>query len=159
MLFAHHAFAITQWRAARLHAMVLRQEQVAPNFRLPQLNGKELALEDFSGKKVLLVFLDPHCGPCNVLAPQLEQLHREHPALALIMISRGDPKENRAKIKEHGLTFPVVLQQRWEISRRYAMFATPIGYLIDETGIVAHDVAVGADAICNLTIPLAATCS
>jgi len=66
------------------------------------------------------------------------------------MISRGEPKENRAKVKEHGLTFPVVLQQQWEISRRYSMFATPIAYLIDEAGVIAHKVAVGTDAILEL---------
>ena len=66
------------------------------------------------------------------------------------MVSRGEPKENRAKVKEHGLTFPVVLQQQWEISRRYAMFATPVAYLIDEAGVIAHDVAVGTDAILEL---------
>jgi hypothetical protein len=27
------------------------------------------------------------------------------------------------------------------------MFATPIAYLIDEVGLIAHDVAVGIDAI------------
>jgi len=53
-------------------------------------------------------------------------------------------------VKEHGLTFPVVLQQQWEISRRYAMFATPIAYLIDEAGILVTDVAVGTDAILEL---------
>ena len=66
------------------------------------------------------------------------------------MISKGEPKENRAKVKEHGLTFPVVLQQQWEISRRYAMFATPAAYLIDEKGDIAHDVAVGIEAILDL---------
>jgi len=30
------------------------------------------------------------------------------------------------------------------------MFATPIAYLIDETGVIAHDVAVGTDAILEL---------
>jgi len=49
-----------------------------------------------------------------------------------------------------GLTFPVVLQHHWEISRRYAMFATPIAYLIDETGVIAHDVAVGVASILAL---------
>ena len=67
------------------------------------------------------------------------------------MISKGDPKENRAKVKEHKLTFPIVLQQQWEISRLYAMFATPVAYLIDEAGIITHDVAVGSEAILSLT--------
>ena len=64
--------------------------------------------------------------------------------------SKGEPKENRCKVKEHGLTFPVLLQQQWEISRRYAMFATPIAYLIDEAGVIVKDVAVGGDAIGGL---------
>jgi hypothetical protein len=61
------------------------------------------------------------------------------------MISRGEPAENRAKVKEHKLTFAMVLQQQWEISRRYAMFATPIAYLIDEAGTITREVAVGVE--------------
>ena len=68
------------------------------------------------------------------------------------MLSRGEPKENRAKVKEHGLTFPVVLQQQWEISRRYAMFATPVAYLINERGVITADVAVGVEPILSLLL-------
>jgi len=120
----------------------------APDFDLPRLDGKgNLSLADLRGRQVLLVFSSPHCGPCNTLAPQLEEFHREHPELEVVMISKGEPSENRAKVKEYRLTFPIVLQQQWEISRRYAMFATPIAYLIDEQGIIVHDVAAGTDAI------------
>jgi hypothetical protein len=70
--------------------------------------------------------------------------------IAVVMISRGEPQENRAKVKQHGLTFRVVLQLQWEISRHYAMFATPIAYLIDEAGVISHDVAVGVEAIVAL---------
>ena len=146
----------------------------APDFRLPRLDGQgDLALQDLRGSRVLLVFSDPHCGPCQVLAPELEKFHRENsrnsrppsprpsppgegePAsIQVVMISRGEPKENRLKVKEHGLTFPVLLQQRWEISRLYAMFATPVAYLIDEAGIIAHDVAVGLGPILRLLVEL-----
>jgi peroxiredoxin len=120
----------------------------APDFNLPRLDGRgELQLSGLRGKRVLLVFSSPGCGPCNTLAPELEKFHRDNPELVLVMISKGEPSENRAKAKEHGLTFTVVLQQQWEISRRYAMFATPIAYLIDERGLISHDVAVGIDAI------------
>ena len=44
----------------------------------------------------------------------------------------------------------MVLQQQWEISRRYAMFATPIAYLMDEAGVISHDVAVGREPILKL---------
>jgi peroxiredoxin len=123
----------------------------APDFRLPRLDGHgELALSDLRGKQVLLVFSSPECGPCSALAPRLEALHRNHTEAKIVMISKGEAKENRIKAKQHGLTFPIVLQQQWEISRRYAMFATPIAFLIDEAGIISREVAVGVEPILAL---------
>jgi len=123
----------------------------APEFTLPRLDGNgDLSLSELRGKRVLLVFSSPGCGPCDKLAPELEKFHRENPELHVIMIGKGEPAENRAKVKAHSLTFPIVLQQQWEISRRYAMFATPIAYLIDERGVIARDLAVGSDAILDL---------
>jgi hypothetical protein len=66
------------------------------------------------------------------------------------VISRGDVGANRSKIDELGLTFPVVLQRQWEISKEYGIFATPVGYLVREDGILATNVALGADAIVHL---------
>jgi peroxiredoxin len=129
----------------------------APDFRLSCLDGTERSLQAFRGQRVLLVFSDPQCGPCNYLGPQLEKFHRDNPEITVAMISRRDSEANRAKVKEHGLTFPVGLQKQWEISRLYGMFATPIAYLIDEAGIVAHDVAVGVDSILELMSVAAAT--
>jgi peroxiredoxin len=110
----------------------------------------DLSLSQFRDQRVLLVFSSPGCGPCNALAPELEKFHRAHPELETVMVSKGEPRENRAKVREHGLTFPIVLQQQWEISRLYAMFATPIAHLIDQQGVIAHDAAVGTDAILGL---------
>ena len=135
---------------SRINRSGLKAGTPAPDFRLPRLNGGELAREEFRGRHLLLVFSDPQCGPCDALAPELQKFHREHPEIAMLMISRGEPKDNRAKVKEHGLSFPIVLQRQWEISRRYAMFATPIAYLIDGQGVIAADVAVGIEAIQGL---------
>ncbi len=124
----------------------------APNFTLLGLDGREHSLADLRGKRVLLVFSDPGCGPCQQLAPSLEQLREAHRSnnFEVLMVSRGDPDANRQKAAEHRLKFPIVLQKGWETSRDYAMFATPIGYLIDERGVIASDVAVGGDAILGL---------
>jgi len=124
---------------------------LAPAFRLARVDSGELAIDEYRGQQVLLVFSDPNCGPCNQLAPELERVHRSSSDLQVIMVSRGDLETNRRKVSEHQLTFPVVLQHRWEISREYGIFATPIAYLIDERGIIATDVAVGGEAILALT--------
>lgn len=123
----------------------------APDFRLPRVDGGgELSLSALRGRRVLIVFSSPRCEPCNQLAPKLETFYRGRTDLQLVMIGKGEPAENRAKVKEHGLSFPVVLQQGWVISRTYAIFATPAAYLIDEEGVIAHDVAVGVEPILDL---------
>jgi peroxiredoxin len=122
----------------------------APEFRLPRLDGGELSLSDLHGRLVLLVFSSPKCGPCNALAPKLEKFHRKLPQLEVVMVSQGGPEDNFAKVKEHGLTFTVVMQKQWEVSRDYAYFATPVAYLIDEAGVIGADVAVGVDGVVDL---------
>jgi len=122
----------------------------APEFRLPRLDGGEIALSDYRGKRLLMVFSDPHCGPCQQAATALQARYSTVHETRLLMVSRGDRADNLAKVSQLGLTFPLVLQKQWEISRLYGMFATPIGYLIDERGLISREVAVGADAILAL---------
>ena len=110
-----------------------------------------MSLADLRGERVLLVFSDPECGPCMELAPRLQQLQEERTDLQVLMVSRREVEANRAKAAQLGLSFPIVLQRQWEISREYGMFATPIGYLIDEEGILLSDVAVGVEPIVALT--------
>jgi peroxiredoxin len=124
----------------------------APSFTLPDLDGREVSLEDYRGRQVLLVFSDPDCGPCNQVAPELARLHRQHRdnGLALIMVGRGELEENRRKAQEHGLEFPVVLQKKWELSRQYGIFATPVAFLVGEDGVIQKNVAMGSDAILEM---------
>ena len=86
------------------------------------------------------------------MAPALAAVHRQHQAnnLEVVTISRGGEEINRAKAKEHGLSFPVLLQRRWEISKEHAIFVTPVGYLIDEHEEIAKNVVVGSEAILQL---------
>jgi peroxiredoxin len=135
---------------SRLNRDGLKAGTGAPDFRLPRIDGGELSLADFRGERVLLVFSDPDCGPCDELAPRLQEIHLQRPDLQVLVVSRRDAEANRAKAAALGLTFPIVLQKQWEISLKYAKFATPIGYLIDERGILASDLAVGVEPILAL---------
>ncbi|HEX8652853.1 MAG TPA: redoxin domain-containing protein [Pyrinomonadaceae bacterium] len=124
----------------------------APVFEMPDIHGQRIALEDYRGRRVLLVFTDPHCGPCDQLAPDLVRLHKEHRdnGLALLMVGRGEAEENRRKAEQHGFEFPFILQDHWKLSRAYGIFATPVAFLINEQGVIARNVAAGADEILAL---------
>jgi peroxiredoxin len=137
---------------SRLERSGLKAGTVAPSFSLPGLDDRAVALEDFRGRLLLLVFSDPNCGPCDALAPDLARLHRQQAAgrLELIMVSRGDRHENARKAKEHGIEFPVALQQGWRLSKEFGIFETPVAFLIDKHGRIARDVARGSEQILAL---------
>ena len=123
----------------------------APNFVLPDLDGNLHALVEYRGKRVLLVFSDAECGPCEAMSPELvRRAEKQGSKLQVLMISRGNEEANRRKAEAFGYPFPVMLQKSWEISKLYGMFATPIAYLIDENGIIEKDVAAGAEPILDL---------
>lgn len=123
----------------------------APVFRLPTLDGGTIALEDFRGRRVLLVFTDPQCGPCDYLGRELVRLpvsRDDDPAI--VFVGRGDADENRRKAAQYGIVVPFALQQGWRLSKEYGIFATPVAFLIDERGVIAHDAAIGAEPILSL---------
>jgi peroxiredoxin len=123
---------------------------VAPAFRLPLVGGGEVSLCDFASKRLLLVFSDPSCGPCKALAPRLGSLAQRTPDINILVVSRGSSDDNLQKAVENKWTFPIALQQNWEISREYAMFFTPIAYLIGIDGRISSEPAIGPDQIVNL---------
>ncbi|HXW93864.1 MAG TPA: TlpA disulfide reductase family protein, partial [Terriglobales bacterium] len=137
---------------SRIERNGLKAGTPAPPFRLPDLQGRFISLEDYRGRRLLLVFSDPQCGPCDELAAELPRLHQAHAAngQALLLVGRGNAEENRRKAAKFGIKFPVVLQEQWKLSKEYGIFATPVAFLIDEKGIIARDVAVGRDAILAL---------
>jgi peroxiredoxin len=124
----------------------------APGFTLPTLDGGSLSLADYRGRRVLLVFSDPGCGPCDELLPELVALHErlDERESALLLVGRGDLEANREKRERYGIEFPVVLQHRWRLSRDYGIFATPVAFLIGRDGVIAADVAQGQNEILAL---------
>jgi peroxiredoxin len=134
---------------SRINRSGLTAGTMAPDFRLPTLDGGETSLADYAGRWLLLVFSDPECAPCVALLPRLQRAAREADA-AVLIISRRDVEANRRKVSAAGVTLRVALQRHWEISRLYGKFATPIAYLVDPRGRIAEEVATGAEAILAL---------
>jgi peroxiredoxin len=130
----------------------LKAGRRAPFFRLPDVRGRMVSLDEYRGRRVLLVFSDPQCGPCDELAPDLERLHEEHAnnGLAVVMVGRGKAEANRRKADQHGFQFPLVLQEKWKLSKEYGTLATPAAFLIGEDGVITDDVALGRDAVLTL---------
>jgi len=141
---------------SRLERDGLERGTPAPSFTLPTTDGEQVSLEDYRGRRVLLVFSDPGCGPCDELLPGLVALHErlDERDAALLLVGRGELEANREKRARYGIEFPVVLQHRWRLSRDYGIFATPVAFLIGGDGIIAADVAQGQNEIMALAAQL-----
>ncbi len=121
----------------------------APTFRLPNLYGETLTLDSLraSGKQILLIFSDPHCGPCVALMPEIGRWQRDYASkLTLAIISRGAPEDNRGKATEHAITH-VLLQNDREVDELYHAAGTPSAVLVSPDGTIDSSLAQGAEEI------------
>jgi peroxiredoxin len=121
----------------------------APEFALDDLEGNALTLAQLreSGKPVLLAFLDPACGPCKALFPDVARWQRElADRVTVVVVSRGALRANRAKADALGLA-PVVVQQGSEIAHPYGVYFTPSIVLVEADGRIGSAVAQGAEDV------------
>jgi peroxiredoxin len=116
---------------------------------LPDPDGRLISLDDFRGKRVLLVHWNPDCAFCELLASDLAQFQADlrTSKVQLVLASSEDAKSNRELALEHGLTCPILLMpDDGPLAREtFKDQGTPVAYLLDEQGKVAQPVAVGGD--------------
>src|SRR4026209_2038576 len=79
-------------------ARVVRQEAIAPEFTLKDLNGRTVRLSDYQGKVVLINFWATWCPPCRAEMPDLVRLQREYGKEGLQVIGITYPPERRARV-------------------------------------------------------------
>lgn len=121
----------------------------APHFALWSVEGKQVTSDFLLGlsRRLLLVFSDPGCGPCNALLPEIARWQQSPSSvLTVAVVSTGDPDANRAKAAEHGIDH-VLLQGEGEVSDAYAVAGRPAAVLIGGGGLIASPLALGAEQI------------
>ncbi len=87
----------------------------------------------------LLVFFETDCPTCRLTFPYLNRLAQRLGAAArLIGLSQDDAEATRAFCEQLAVSFPVVLDQGWQVSRQYDPLAVPTLVLVDAAGKVAR---------------------
>jgi methylamine dehydrogenase accessory protein MauD len=138
------AQGLLAWRLDQLEATMpshigrsgLAPGKQAPEFQLQCVQGGEVSLADFTGRKVLLVFVQSGCGPCREIVPELNRLRRQRDDLTVLGINHATPQEAKRWAAEARADFPVLVQEDWSVSKRYEAFATPFAFLINERGVI-----------------------
>ncbi|UKJ08560.1 TlpA family protein disulfide reductase [Solitalea lacus] len=118
----------------------------AMNFIKKDKDGKEINLENFKGKLVLLDFWGSWCGPCRASHPHLKELYSKYKdkGFEIIAIAQerapGDEARNKwlEAIKQDDINWVHVLnneeKQKLDLVKTYAIKAFPTKILLDKNG-------------------------
>jgi peroxiredoxin len=115
----------------------------APDFNLPDPDGKIVSLADFKDKSALLVlFICNHCPYVKHIRTGLAQLARDYlpKQVAIIGINSNDvanypedsPAKMKAEVKSAGYTFPYLYDESQAVAKAYRAACTPDLYLFDQ---------------------------
>jgi cytochrome c biogenesis protein CcmG/thiol:disulfide interchange protein DsbE len=112
----------------------------APDFVLPDPEGKQLTLSSLRGRPVVLTFFASWCHPCEQDMPVLEQAQRDNgDRIAVVGVNYQDfPDDTRAFVRRLGVTFPTLIEDSTDnpVAARYDVHAMPDTVFIDANGIV-----------------------
>ena len=135
---------------SRTESAVLALDTVAPGFELPDVvSGKTIGLDNFAGKKALLVmFICRHCPYVKHVQAELAKLGADYSraSAGIIAISSNDavayPEDAPGSLREMALelnfNFPFCYDESQEVARAYGAACTPDFFLFDENRRLAY---------------------
>ncbi|MBO0992194.1 TlpA disulfide reductase family protein [Bacillus sp. SD088] len=128
----------------------LTEGDIPPDFELETLTGEKFKLSDLHGKKVLLNFWASWCGPCKAEMPHMEKFYQEKAEelgveVIAVNLTSGERVGNKREkvekfVKEYGLHFPILLDEKGEVGDKYQVISIPTSYFINSNGLIAKSI-------------------
>jgi thiol-disulfide isomerase/thioredoxin len=110
----------------------------APDFSLTSLDNQTVKLSQFRGTPVLINFWATWCPPCKEELPLLVKTHQANQdRLVILGVDMAEEAGVvRDKVREVGITYPVLLDSQNEVTNRYQVRGYPTSLFVDKNGIV-----------------------
>jgi methylamine dehydrogenase accessory protein MauD len=114
----------------------LSEGSKAPTFALKNENSQEVKLEDYKGKKTLLVFSQESCGYCQKFYPVINKFQAQQEDVNVVIMQIGSTPEQNKKYKQKESIAAPLLAASYEQLTAYKIKVTPTSVLLDEEGKV-----------------------
>ncbi|MDD5493774.1 MAG: redoxin domain-containing protein [Dehalococcoidia bacterium] len=113
----------------------------APVFSLKTLDGGEVSLAQYRGKKVILNFWASWCSPCKIELPHFQAFWDKYSGSNDVMLltvagSGSDINMLKSIVAGSGYTFTVCLDTGEDLFNRYSIMSIPVTYFIDSNGTI-----------------------
>ena len=109
----------------------------APDFTLKSLDGTNMKLSEMAGNVVLINFWASWCGPCREEMPLLNALHNKYQPLGFTVLGINVEEQvdsARGFLRDFPVDFPVLLDNRNQVSQLYEVVAMPTTVVVDRDG-------------------------
>ncbi len=107
--------------------------EIAPDFKLKNLDGETFMLSDCKCKTVLLVFGATWCPHCRKEIPDLKKAHAEHSdkGLRVVYVDVGEShRKVKSFAKKHQIPYTVLLDEKGEVAQKYGVVGIPFNLVI-----------------------------
>ena len=114
---------------------------LAPDFQLTTLDGDEVSLSDFRGKRVLINFWATWCPPCRAEMPDIEEFYLNHDVVVLaVNLTDEEPSTQQVQdfVDEFYLSFPILLDETLSVATTYEIHPIPTSFLVDSNGVIQN---------------------
>ena len=137
------AFGMVWLQSSKYEPLVVGM--TAPNFSLPDLQGKTQRLTDYRGKVVFLNFWATWCKPCKEEMPSMQVLwdnlkNQDFMMLAVSMDRVTTTKDIPSFVETLKLSFPILTDSWGQTDKRYKLMGVPETYIIDQNGVLREKV-------------------
>lgn len=111
----------------------------AKDFTLKDMDGKDVSLDQFKGKALILNFFATWCPPCRHEIPDFIELQKAYgpSGFSVIGVSLVDAKESKDFAAQTGINYPILIDDG-RVSDLYGpVRSIPTTYIIDKKNKIA----------------------
>lgn len=125
-----------------------REGFLAPDFTLDLAGGGQVTLSELRGKVILINLWATWCPPCRSEMPAIQQVYEANrgrglEVLAINMTYQDSETAAVEFAREHGLSFPILLDRTGAVGYRYQLRSLPTTFFVDRLGVIQQVILGG----------------